>query len=148
MAPIVGTDLGVSTLCFGGERVRLEVDERTARDLLDCFVASGGNFIDTADVYSAWAEGNIGGEAETITGNWMAERGRRGQVVVATKVGLPLHGDTGGLRRDDVLRRVEGCLRRLRTDHLDLLFPHRDDPTTPLEEVREGVQPLSLDPQK
>ncbi len=101
--------------------------------MLDAYAAGGGNFIDTADVYSAWAPGNSGGESETIVGRWLAARGNRDQIVVATKVGaLP---QDPGLSRASILKGVDESLRRLGTDHIDLYYAHRDDPGTPVEET-------------
>ena len=109
----------------------------------DC-VEAGGNFVDTADVYSAWAPGNSGGESEAILGRWMAGRGNRDRIVVATKVGK-LAGLTG-LSAKTIRSAAEASLRRLGTDHIDLYYAHSDDPATPLDEtlgafdslVREG----------
>ena len=79
--------LRVSTLCFGGNVFGWTIDEVTSFDVLDAFVAHGGNFVDTADVYSSWAPGNSGGESETVLGKWMKTRGNRAKIVVATKLG-------------------------------------------------------------
>jgi aryl-alcohol dehydrogenase-like predicted oxidoreductase len=111
------------------------VDQRQAQShaVLDAYSAGGGNCIDTADGYSAWAPGNVGGESETIIGNWLAERGNRDDVVVATKVSR--HRDARGLSRASIRRGLENSLRRLQTDHIDLYYAHYDDPDTPLEET-------------
>lgn len=138
--PISGTDLQVSRLCFGGNVFGWTVDAADAFRLLDRFVDHGGNFIDTADVYSAWHGDNVGGESETIIGEWV--KSRRRTVVVATKVGLPLGDDAGGLTRPAILRRVEGSLRRLQAETIDLLYAHRDDPHTPLSETLETFDEL------
>jgi aryl-alcohol dehydrogenase-like predicted oxidoreductase len=130
---IGNTELEVFPLCLGGNVFGWTADEASSFAVLDGFTAGGGNFIDTADVYSAWAPGNSGGESETIIGNWLAERGRRDDIVLATKVGL--HADAKGLSRASIRRGVEASLRRLRTDHIDLFYTHRDDPETPLEET-------------
>lgn len=144
MARIGSTDLDVFPLCLGGNVFGWTADERQSFDVLDAYAEAGGNFVDTADAYSAWAPGNSGGESETILGRWMAARGNRDRVVVATKVGK-LAGLTG-LSARTVRAAAEGSLRRLGTDRIDLYYAHADDPATPLEEtlgafdalVREG----------
>ena len=142
--PILSTtDLDVSRLCLGGNVFGWTADEDRSFAVLDAYAEAGGNFVDTADSYSAWADGNSGGESETIIGRWLAGRDRD-QVVVATKVGM-LAG-FGNQKRDTVLSSAERSLKRLGVDHIDLYYNHRDDPGTPLEEtlaaydrlVREG----------
>ena len=133
MTRIGGTDLDVFPLCLGGNVFGWTADERTSFDVLDAFAAGGGNFVDTADSYSAFHEGNSGGESETIIGNWMAARGNRDEIVVATKVGQ-LPGRTG-LAADNVRAACDDSLRRLQTDRIDLYWAHKDDPDTPQEET-------------
>jgi aryl-alcohol dehydrogenase-like predicted oxidoreductase len=118
-------------LILGGNVFGWTADEATSFDILDAFVAGGGTMIDTADVYSAWAPGHKGGESETTIGNWLARRGRRDDVLIATKVGLM----GGGLGAEAIERAIEGSLRRLRTDYVDLYYAHKDDPDTPFEEA-------------
>ena len=130
MARIDHTDLDVLPLCLGGNIFGWTADEPESFAVLDAYAGAGGNFIDTADSYSAWAPGNQGGESEHVIGNWMAERGNRDEVVLATKV-----GSIGGLSAANVRDRVEASLRRLQTDHIDLLYAHKDDPDTPFEET-------------
>jgi aryl-alcohol dehydrogenase-like predicted oxidoreductase len=144
MAKVGTTSLDVFPLCFGGNVFGWTVGERESFAVLDAYAAAGGNFVDTADAYSAWAPGNSGGESETILGRWMGERRNRDRVIVATKVGK-LPGLTG-LSAKTIRMAAEGSLRRLGTDRIDLYYAHTDDPTTPLEEtlaafdalVREG----------
>ncbi|MBO1073739.1 aldo/keto reductase [Roseomonas marmotae] len=136
------TGFSVAPLCFGGNVFGWTVDEAQSFKLLDAFVAGGGNFIDTADVYSQWKPGNQGGESETIIGNWLAARGGRDKVVIATKTGAELTNGGKGLNRQRVLRQVEASLKRLRTDHIDLYYSHRDDTETPMEEVLETYDSL------
>ncbi|HEX8669088.1 MAG TPA: aldo/keto reductase [Allosphingosinicella sp.] len=124
-------------LIFGGNVFGWTADEATSFDLLDRFVAAGGTMIDTADTYSAWAPGNKGGESETIIGAWLERRGRRDDVLIATKVGF-----AGGLGAANIAAAVDGSLRRLRTDYLDLYYAHRDDPDVPLEETLEAFDCL------
>jgi aryl-alcohol dehydrogenase-like predicted oxidoreductase len=127
------TDLQVFPLALGGNVFGWTADEATSFAVLDAYAAVGGNFIDTADVYSAWVDGNAGGESETIIGRWLARRGRRDDLVIATKVSQ--HEDAKGLSRASIRRGVEASLRRLQTDHIDLYYAHYDDPDTPLEET-------------
>ncbi|KAB2668130.1 aldo/keto reductase [Ochrobactrum sp. LMG 5442] len=129
------TELDVSPLCFGGNVFGWTVDEATSFSLLDRFVDAGFNFIDTADVYSAWAPGNVGGESETIIGNWLKSRGLRDKVVIATKVGGELGPDEKGLSPAYIRKAVDASLKRLQTDYIDLYQSHWDDPETPFEDV-------------
>ncbi len=117
-------------LILGGNVFGWTADEPTSFAILDAFVAGGGTMIDTADVYSAWAPGHRGGESETVIGKWLAGRGRRDSVLIATKVGF-----IGGLGAEAVERAVDDSLRRLRTDYVDLYYAHKDDPGTPFEET-------------
>ncbi len=120
-------------LCLGGNVFGWTADERESFAVLDAFTAGGGTLIDTADSYSAWVDGNRGGESETIIGRWLAERGNRDDVVVITKVGaLPTRK---GLGADNVKQACEDSLARLGTDRIDLYFAHFDDEDTPLEET-------------
>ncbi|PWC29486.1 aldo/keto reductase [Teichococcus aestuarii] len=139
--------LRVSPLCLGGNVFGWTAGEADSFRLLDRFVEAGGNFIDTADVYSVWAPGHQGGESETVIGNWLAQGGgRREKVVIATKVGMELAPDRKGLAAAYIRRAVEDSLRRLRVERIDLYQAHKDDPETPLEEtlgafaelIREG----------
>lgn len=134
--------LEVSALCFGGNVFGWTADLRTSFALLDHFVEAGGNFIDTADVYSVWAPGNMGGESETILGTWLKERVNRDQVIIATKVGGQMAPDRKGLSKQHIMRSVEDSLRRLQTDYIDLYQSHYDDPSTPMEETLEAYQDL------
>jgi aryl-alcohol dehydrogenase-like predicted oxidoreductase len=97
--------------------------------VLDAYASAGGNFLDTADVYSAWVPGHTGGESEQVIGNWMAARGNRDSIVVATKVGYDRK-----LSREAILTGAERSLKRLQTDRIDLYYAHNDDPDTPYEE--------------
>ncbi|HEY0014222.1 MAG TPA: aldo/keto reductase [Allosphingosinicella sp.] len=124
-------------LIFGGNVFGWTADEATSFDLLDRFAAGGGTMIDTADTYSAWAPGNVGGESETIIGNWLKRRGRRDDVLIATKVGFD-----GGLGAANIARAIDGSLRRLGTDYVDLYYSHRDGTEAPLEETLEAFDRL------
>lgn len=129
--------LEVSNLCFGGNVFGWTVDEETSFKLLDAYAAAGGNFIDTADMYSNWIPGNHGGESETIIGNWMKSRNNRSKMIIATKVGAEMAPGKKGLSRDHMISSVESSLKRLQTDHIDLYISHKDDDETPLTEVME-----------
>ena len=127
--------LQVSPLCFGGNVFGWTADEATSFSLLDAWLDAGFNFIDTADVYSIWAPGHVGGESETIIGKWLARSGRRQQVVLATKVGKPMGPALKGLKPAYIRSAVEASLRRLQTDHIDLYQTHDDDADTPFAET-------------
>ena len=142
MRKLGNSGLEVSPLAFGGNVFGWTVDEPTSFQLLDAFVAAGFNFIDTADVYSKWAPGNQGGESETILGNWLKSRGKRGQVVIATKVGIEMGAGRKGLSKAYILRAVEDSLHRLQTDYIDLYQSHTDDAETPLAETLEAYAQL------
>jgi aryl-alcohol dehydrogenase-like predicted oxidoreductase len=128
----------IAPLIFGGNVFGWTVDEPGAFALLDAFLGSGFNCIDTADSYSTWVPGNRGGESETIIGNWMKLRGNRANVVIATKVGSEMGPGKKGLAKSYILRAAEDSLRRLQTDYIDLYQTHRDDPGTPVEETLEA----------
>lgn len=119
-------------LILGGNVFGWTADQATSSSILDAFIAGGGRMIDTADIYASWAPGNRGGESESIVGAWLTARGRRDDVIVATKVGGEMNG-TKGLAADRILACAEASLKRLRTDYIDLYFAHFDDPDTPLE---------------
>ena len=131
------TGLEVGPLALGGNVFGWTADEPTSFKLLDAFVASGLNLIDTADVYSKWIPGNKGGESETVIGNWLEKRGGRDKVLIATKVGVEMAPGETGLSKAYILREVERSLSRLKTDYIDLYQSHRDDAETPLEETLE-----------
>ena len=137
LRPLGTSGLLTPPLILGGNVFGWTADEGTSFDILDAFVAGGGTMIDTADVYSAWAPGHRGGESETVIGNWLARRGRRDDVLIATKVGF-----MGGLGEMVIERAIEGSLRRLRTDYVDLYYAHKDDPDTPFEETLEAFDRL------
>jgi aryl-alcohol dehydrogenase-like predicted oxidoreductase len=138
--PLPGTELTVHPLCLGGNVFGWSADADQSFAVLDDYAAADGNFIDTADSYMWRAPGNSGGESETIIGNWMAARGNRDDLVVATKVGsLPARR---GLRASNIAAAADDSLRRLRTDHIDLYYAHYDDPDTPVEETMGAFDAL------
>jgi aryl-alcohol dehydrogenase-like predicted oxidoreductase len=133
MITIPETDLVVHELCLGTNVFGWSADEPESHAVLDAYRSHGGNFVDTADMYSAWKEGNVGGESETIIGNWMAKNGNRNEMVVATKVAkLPTRP---GLHPDNIIAACNDSLKRLQSDHIDIYYAHHDDPTIPLEDV-------------
>jgi aryl-alcohol dehydrogenase-like predicted oxidoreductase len=134
--------LEVAPLAFGGNVFGWTIDEQTSFKLLDAFTDSGFNLIDTADVYSRWAEGNTGGESETIIGNWLKRTRRREQVIIATKVGMDMGEGRKGLSKAHILRSVDESLKRLQTDYIDLYQSHQDDEETPIEETLETYAQL------
>jgi aryl-alcohol dehydrogenase (NADP+) len=140
MAQLGSTDLEIFPLNLGGNVFGWTADEATSHDVLDAYVAEGGDFVDTADGYSAWAPGHEGGESERVIGSWLAKRGRRDDVVIATKVSQ--HPARRGLAHDNVLAAADDALRRLGTDHIDLYYAHFDDPDTPLEETLTAFDAL------
>jgi aryl-alcohol dehydrogenase-like predicted oxidoreductase len=127
------TDLQISNLCLGGNVFGWSADEKQSHDVLNLFVELGGNFIDTADVYSEWGDGHVGGESETVIGTWLKRRGKRDDVVIATKVAKL--STRPGLSRANIIAACDDSLRRLQTDHIDLYYSHEDDANTPLEET-------------
>lgn len=132
----------VSPLCLGGNVFGWTIDERRSFEVLDAFLAHGGNFVDSADVYSRWKEGNTGGESETIVGAWMKARGNRAKVILATKCGSDMGDGKKGLGAKWIARAVEDSLRRLQTDYIDLYQAHIDDAATPLEETLAAFDAL------
>jgi aryl-alcohol dehydrogenase-like predicted oxidoreductase len=138
------TGLKVAALCLGGNTFGWTTDQRASEAVLDAYLEHGGNFIDTADVYSRWAPGNSGGESETALGAWMAARKHRPRVIIATKVMGPMGpgpNDTG-LSRAHIMEGVEASLRRLQTDYIDLYQAHWDDRDTPLDETLRAFDDL------
>lgn len=136
--------LQVAPICLGGNVFGWTCDEPTSQAVLDAYVAGGGNFIDSADVYARWTPGNVGGESEAILGRWMRARGNREQLVIATKVGSAI-GDgpnQRGLSRQHIVAAVEASLRRLQTDYIDLYQAHIDDAATPLDETLRAFDDL------
>ncbi|MGV9989326.1 aldo/keto reductase [Streptomyces sp. NPDC003374] len=134
------SDLEVFPLALGGNVFGWTADREQSFAVLDAYTAAGGNFVDTADSYSAWAEGNKGGESETIIGEWMRARGNRSDVVIATKVSQ--HPDYQGLTAANIRAAADASLRRLGTDHIDLYYTHFDKPEVPVEEIIGALDEL------
>ncbi|MFE7710215.1 aldo/keto reductase [Streptomyces sp. NPDC057486] len=137
------SDLQVFPLALGGNVFGWTADEAQSFAVLDAYAAAGGNFIDTADSYSAWVPGNEGGESEIVIGKWLAARSDRSDIVVATKVGA--HPEYKGLSATTIKAAAEQSLRRLGTDHIDLYYTHFDDETVPVEEIITAFDQLVKD---
>jgi len=135
LRPLGRSGLAVAPIAFGGNVLGWTADEATSFSLLDAFVDGGFNLIDTADIYSNWVAGHRGGESETIIGRWLKKSGKRGKVLIATKVGKPMGEGRRGLSRRWIRQAVNDSLARLQTDWIDLYQSHEDDPATPLEET-------------
>lgn len=134
--PLGRSGLLIAPLMLGGNVFGWTADEATSHAILDAFIAGGFNAIDTADVYSAWVPGNTGGDSEKVIGTWLKGRGRRDEVIIATKVGMwPAQP---GLSAANIVAACEGSLKRLQTDYIDLYQSHRDDAETPQEETLEA----------
>jgi aryl-alcohol dehydrogenase-like predicted oxidoreductase len=138
--PLGTSALEVSRLILGGNVFGWTADEETSYDILDAYIADGGNAIDLADSYPHWAPGCTGGESEQIVGRWMRERGNRADVVICTKVGK--FPGNYGLTRHQILAGFERSLANLQTDYVDLYYCHLDDPQTPLEETLRTLTEL------
>ena len=138
------TGLKVSALCLGTMQFGWTADEAQSFAVMDAFVGAGGNFLDTADVYSGWVETSYGGKSEEIIGRWLRERGNRGEIVLATKVrGRMWEGPNGeGLSRAHIMRACDDSLRRLQTDYIDLYQTHFFDGETPIEETMDALGDL------
>ncbi|MEV5199173.1 aldo/keto reductase [Streptomyces sp. NPDC053720] len=134
------SDLQVFPLALGGNVFGWTADEAQSFAVLDAYAAGGGNFVDTADGYSAWIPGNEGGESETVIGKWLAARGNRSDIVVATKVST--HPRYKGLAPANIKAAAEESLRRLGTDHIDLYYTHFDDETVPVEDIITALDQL------
>ncbi|SIT69015.1 aldo/keto reductase [Microbacterium sp. RU33B] len=142
MTRIGTSSLDILPLSLGGNVFGWTADRDASFEILDAFVAGGGDFIDTADAYSAWVPGNAGGESETIIGEWLASRRPEG-VVVATKVSQ--HPDYKGLAGPNVRAAAEASLTRLGVDTIDLYYAHFDDASVPLAETVQAFGDLVAD---
>ncbi len=129
------TDLQTAPIVFGGNVFGWTLDEKQSFQILDEFIGSGFNAIDTADVYSRWVDGNEGGESETILGKWMKARGNRDDITLITKVGADMGQGQKDLTENYILKAVDKSLQRLQTHYIDLYFTHWDDDRTPVEET-------------
>lgn len=137
---IGASDIEIAPLNLGGNVFGWTADRDSSFEVLEAFIDGGGNFIDSADSYSAWVPGHVGGESETIIGEWMAARGTRDRVVIATKVAQ--HPDFAGLAHANVHAAADASLQRLGIDTIDLYYAHTDDAETPLEETAAAFSEL------
>lgn len=137
------TNIKTPPIVFGGNVFGWTLDKKESFEILDKIFDKGFTFIDTADVYSRWADGNDGGESEKIIGEWMKSRGNRQEVAIATKVGSSMQqGGDKNISKNYILKAVEDSLQRLKTDYIDLYFTHWDDNKTPVEETLSAYQKL------
>ena len=136
------TDLTIAPVVFGGNVFGWTIDKDQSFKILDQFIAAGFNAIDTADVYSRWADGNEGGESESIIGEWMKSRDNRDDITVITKVGSDVGQGQKDLTEKHILMAVDKSLQRLQTDHIDLYLTHWDDDRTPVEETLGAYEKL------
>jgi aryl-alcohol dehydrogenase-like predicted oxidoreductase len=127
-------------LVLGGNVFGYTADEDTSFAILDRFYEHGGRMVDTAQGYSVWVPGHVGGESETVIGKWLASRGVRAEMRIATKTGM--FGKPGDLAPGKVAGELEKSLERLQTDYVDLYYAHRDETGTPIDEVAEGFDAL------
>lgn len=134
--PLGRSGLSTAPLIFGGNVFGWTADEATSHRLLDAFIDGGFNAVDTADVYSAWVPGHEGGESESVIGRWLKARGKRDDVLILTKVAM--WPKQPGLSAANIEAAVEGSLRRLQTDYIDLYQSHQDDAQTPVDETLEA----------
>lgn len=139
---IGNTQLEVAPINLGGNVFGWTLDEKESFKILDAFVDGGFNFVDTADMYSYWVNGDEGGQSETIIGNWLKERGNRDKMIVATKVGGETATQPYNTSKKHILEAADKSLKRLQTDYIDLYYTHFDDGKTPVEETLEAYDEL------
>src|SRR6185437_3961757 len=141
LRPLGRSGLSIAPLMLGGNVFGWNVDQAASSAILDAFVDAGFNAIDTADSYSRWAPGHVGGESEIVIGRWLKDSGKRDKVVIATKVGSDM-GEGTCVRKEYILRAAEGSLRRLGVETIDLYQTHFDDEETPVDETLEAYAKL------
>jgi len=129
---IKNTNLNVSMFCLGGQSFGSRDDKTVSYAMLDQFVDGGGNFLDTANNYAIW--NGEGGESETMLGNWLADSGKRDQIILASKMGGTAKDAPMSSNPEHIRRECEHSLKRLQTDHIDLYYFHCDDRSVPLED--------------
>lgn len=138
---IANTDLEIAPINFGGNVFGWTLDERQSFEILDAFTGAGFNFIDTANTYSWWVNG-VGGQSETIIGNWMKSRGNRNNLVIATKVGSQTKDHPVDISKKQILKCIDESLKRLQVNHIDLYYTHFDDGVTPIEETMSAYNEI------
>ena len=140
--PLGNTGTRVSAFCLGMMHFGSRTDKKTSFELLDKYVEAGGTFLDTANNYAFWVPGYVGGESESLLGEWMRERRNRDELFIATKVGFDYPGVERGLKAHQIMTEREKSLKRLGVDSIDLYYAHRDDQNTPLTETMEVFNTL------
>ncbi len=140
--PLGHTGEQVSALCLGTMYFGARENQHVSFDLLDRYVAAGGRFLDTANIYATWIPGGQGGESETLLGNWLRQRGDRSKMFIATKVGFEYVGVERGLSAKQIEEECHKSLKRLGIETIDLYYGHKDDANTPLEETMEAFNRL------
>jgi aryl-alcohol dehydrogenase-like predicted oxidoreductase len=140
--PLGNTRVEVSAFCLGAMYFGSRTDKEASFQLLDQYTDAGGSFLDTANIYVRWVPGFVGGESETLLGEWMRKRGNCDQLFIATKVGFEYPGVERGLRADQLEAECEKSLKRLGIDTIDLYYAHVDDRDTPVEETMEAFDRL------
>jgi len=138
---IANTDLEIAPINLGGNVFGWTLDEKQSFEILDAFAHAGFNFIDTANTYSWWVNG-VGGQSETIIGNWMKSRGTRDKMVIATKVGSQTKEHPVDISKKQILKCVDESLQRLQIDCIDLYYTHFDDEKTPVEETMSAYDEI------
>lgn len=138
---IANTDLEVAPINLGGNVFGWTLDEKQSFEILDAFADAGFNFIDTANTYSWWVNG-VGGQSETIIGNWIKARGNRDKMVIATKVGSQTKDHPADISKKQILKCVDESLQRLQVDCIDLYYTHFDDEKTPVEETMSAYDEI------
>jgi len=134
--------LEVSPLCIGSDVLGSKHDRTMSFSVLDAFRERGGNFIDTGNFYAAWLPGRVGGESETVIGEWLKARGCRDEMVIGTKVGFDYPGSPGGLTATEIVRECDMSLKRLGTDRIDMYWAHRDERDTPQAQTMQAFDKL------
>lgn len=136
------SELAVSELCLGTMHFGNREDKETSYRLLDMYVEAGGTFLDTANMYACWVEGFVGGESETLLGQWLKDRGNRQDMVIASKVGQPMPGIPRSLKPELIIQECDKSLKRLQIEQIDLYYAHMDDYDTPVEAFMEAYAKL------
>ncbi len=132
----------VSVFCMGAMYFGSRTEKETSYQLLDQYVAAGGSFIDTANIYARWMSGCVGGESETLLGEWMRERKNRDQLFIASKVGFPYPEVEQGLKAQQIEEECNKSLKRMGIETIDLYYAHVDDRNTPMEETLQAFDTL------
>ena len=136
------TQLEIPPIAFGGNVLGWTADKEESFKLLDALLEKGFNYIDTANVYSRWADGHEGGESETVLGEWMKARGNRDKIIIATKVGMDMGQGHIDLSPNHIQKQIDDSLKRLQTDYVDVYFSHKDDEETPVEKTIDTYKKL------